>query len=98
MSGIDAVNGAHGLPYYTVGIRSKGCVTFAADKITDYESYIEYQDHELCKLAWSYAFNRGVLIAGNREAEWTLSIQHSDEDIDRYLAFYGEFIHDVTAA
>jgi len=98
MRGIDAVNSAHGLPYYTVGIRSKGCVTFAAQKITDYESYISLQDHELCKLAWAYAFNRGVLIAGNREAEWTLSIQHTDADIDAYLAFYEEFIQDVTAA
>ena len=98
MSGIDAVNAAHGLPYYTVGIRSKGCVTFSRTKITDYESYIEHQDHELCRLAWAYAFNRGVLIAGNREAEWTLSIQHADDDIDRYLAFYEELIRDVTAA
>ena len=97
MSGIDAVNAAHGLPYYTVGIRSKGCVTFSAERITDYESYIALQDHELCRLAWAYAFNRGVLIAGNREAEWTLSIQHSEDDIDRYLGFYEEFIGDVTS-
>ena len=97
MGGIDAVNAAHGLPYYTVGIRSKGCVTFAAGQITDYGSYLALQDHELCKLAWAYAFNRGVLIAGNREAEWTLSIQHTDDDIDSYLAFYEELIHDVTA-
>lgn len=96
MSGIDAINVAFGMPYYTVGIRSKGCVTFARQKVTDYESYIECQDHELCKLAWAYAFNRGVLVAGNREAEWTLSIQHTDEDVDRYLAFYEEFIHDAT--
>ncbi len=92
----DAVAEKYNFPAYTVGIRSKGCVNFASGKITDYESFIKYQDHELVALAWLYNINRGVIIAPGREEEWTLSIQHTDEDIDRYVGAYEDLIRDVT--
>ena len=93
----DAISKKYNFPAYTVGISSKGCVNFASGKITDYESFIKYQDHELVALAWLYNFNRGVIIAPGREEEWTLSVQHTDEDIDRYVAAYEDLVRDVTA-
>ena len=94
---LDAVAKKYSFPGYTVGIRSKGCFNFAAGKITDYESFIKYQDHELVALAWLYNFNRGVVIAPGREEEWTLSVQHTDEDIDRYVAAFEDLVRDTTA-
>ena len=47
----DAICKKYDFPGYTVGISSKGCVNFASGKITDYESFIKYQDHELVALA-----------------------------------------------
>jgi glutamate-1-semialdehyde 2,1-aminomutase len=93
----DAISKKYNFPAYTVGIRSKGCVNFASQKVTDYESFIKYQDHELVGLAWLYNFNRGVIIAPGREEEWTLSVTHTDEDIDLYVSAYEELIRDVTA-
>ena len=93
----DAICAKYDFPGYTVGISSKGCVNFAAGKINDYESFIKYQDHELVALAWLYNFNRGVIIAPGREEEWTLSIQHTDEDIDLYVNAFEDLIRDVTA-
>ena len=93
----DAVSKKYSFAAYTVGISSKGCVNFASNKITDYESFIKYQDHELVALAWLYNFNRGVVIAPGREEEWTLSITHTDEDIDLYVAAYEDLVRDVTA-
>jgi glutamate-1-semialdehyde 2,1-aminomutase len=92
----DDVCKKYNFPAYTVGISSKGCVNFASGKITDYESFIKYQDHDLVALAWLYNFNRGVIIAPGREEEWTLSIQHSDEDVDLYVAGLDALLHDVT--
>ena len=92
----DAVAAKHRFPAYTVGIRSKGCVNFASSKVTDYESFIKYQDHELVALAWLYNINRGIIIAPGREEEWTLSVQHTDADIDRYVAAYEDLVRDVT--
>jgi glutamate-1-semialdehyde 2,1-aminomutase len=93
----DAICDKYDFPGYTVGISSKGCVNFASGKITDYESFIKYQDHELVALAWLYNFNRGVVIAPGREEEWTLSIQHTDEDIDRFVKAFEDLVVDVTA-
>jgi glutamate-1-semialdehyde 2,1-aminomutase len=97
LKGCDAVCKRYDFPAYTVGISSKGCVNFADGKITDYESFIKYQDHELVALAWLYNFNRGVVIAPGREEEWTLSITHTDADIDLYVSALDELIKDVTA-
>ena len=92
----DAICAKYDFPGYTVGIRSKGCVDFATGPITDYESFQMYQNGDLSELAWLYNFNRGVLMAPGREEEWTLSIQHTDEDIDRYVGAFEELVRDVT--
>ena len=97
IAGCDAVCAKYDFPAYTVGISSKGCVNFADGKITDYESFIRHQDHELVALAWLYNFNRGIVIAPGREEEWTLSITHTDADIDLYVSAFDELISDVTA-
>jgi glutamate-1-semialdehyde 2,1-aminomutase len=96
IAGSDAVCAKYHFPGYTVGISSKGCVNFASGKITDYESFIKYQDHELVALAWLYNFNRGIIIAPGREEEWTLSITHTDEDIQAYVDAFEDLVRDVT--
>jgi glutamate-1-semialdehyde 2,1-aminomutase len=97
IAGCDAICEKYDFPGYTVGISSKGCVNFASGKITDYETFIKYQDHELVALAWLYNFNRGVVIAPGREEEWTLSITHTDDDIDLYVAAFEDLVRDVSA-
>lgn len=97
ISECDAICAKYNFPGYTVGISSKGCVNFATGKITDYESFIRYQNVELCYLAWLYNMNRGIIIAPGREEEWTLSIQHTDDDIDLYVNTFEELVKEVTA-
>ncbi len=96
ISECDAICAKYDFPGYTVGIRSKGCVDFTTGRITDFESFQTYQNGALSELAWLYNFNRGVLMAPGREEEWTLSVQHTDEDIDRYVAAFEELVRDVT--
>jgi glutamate-1-semialdehyde 2,1-aminomutase len=91
----DAVCKKYDFPGYTVGISSKGCVNFAHGKITDYESFIKYQDADLVALAWLYNINRGLIIAPGREEEWTLSITTPD-DMDLMSRLRGP-LRDVTA-
>jgi glutamate-1-semialdehyde 2,1-aminomutase len=93
----DAICAKYEFPGYTVGISAKGCVNFATGRITDYESFIRYQDVALCYLAWLYNINRGVIIAPGREEEWTLSVQHTDEDIDRYVNAFEGLVKEVVA-
>jgi glutamate-1-semialdehyde 2,1-aminomutase len=85
------------LPGYAVGVGAKGCVTFSPERIVDYETYKANQDGELCDLAWLYNMNRGVFMTPGREEEWTLSVVHSFEDCDAFVAAFEEMAADLTA-
>ncbi len=98
LRGCDRVIDQYGLGAYTVGIESKGCVTFSPVHITDYESFKAHQDKDLSELAWLYNMNRGIFMTPGREEEWTLSVQHTQEDVDRYVAVFEEMAHDLTRA
>jgi hypothetical protein len=39
----------------------------------------------------------GLIIAPGREEEWTLSILHTDDDIDLYVNTFEELVKEVTA-
>jgi glutamate-1-semialdehyde 2,1-aminomutase len=58
--------------------------------LTDYESFKDNQDAELCDLAWLYNMNRGIFMTPGREEEWTLSVTHTEEAVDAYLEVFAE--------
>jgi glutamate-1-semialdehyde 2,1-aminomutase len=97
LSGCQRVIDDYRLPGYAVGVGAKGCVTFSPTKIVDYETYKENQDGELCDLAWLYNMNRGIFMTPGREEEWTLSVVHSFEDCDAFVAAFDEMAADLTA-
>ena len=97
VQGCQAVVDEYGLPGYAIGIGSKGCVTFAPVKVVDYETFKAHQDAELADLAWLYNANRGIFMTPGREEEWTLSVTHTDEAIDAYIAVFREMAADLTA-
>jgi glutamate-1-semialdehyde 2,1-aminomutase len=97
VQGCQAVVDEYGLPGYALGIGSKGCVTFAPVKVVDYETFKAHQDAELADLAWLYNANRGIFMTPGREEEWTLSVTHTDEAIDAYIAVFREMAADLTA-
>jgi glutamate-1-semialdehyde 2,1-aminomutase len=97
LAGCDEVIAQYGLPGYSVGIGSKGCVTFSPTKVVDYESFKANQDAELCDLAWLFNMNRGIYMTPGREEEWTLSVSHTDEAVDRYVEVFAEMARDLTA-
>jgi glutamate-1-semialdehyde 2,1-aminomutase len=92
-----AVLDRFGLPGYSIGVGAKGCVTFAPERIVDYETFKEHQDAELAELSWLYNMNRGVFMTPGREEEWTLSVAHSVEDCGKFVAAFEEMAADLTA-
>ena len=86
----------YGLSGYSVGVGSKGCVTFSPAKIVDYETFKENQDEELSDLAWLFNMNRGIFMTPGREEEWTLSVAHTPEDCDTFVAAFDEMAADLT--
>src|SRR4051812_37306189 len=97
LAGCTEVVRRYDLPGYALGVGAKGCVTFSPQKIVDYETFKETQDAELADLAWLFNMNRGVFMTPGREEEWTLSVTHTDESVDRYVAVFDEMARDLTA-
>lgn len=97
LAGCQSVIDDFNLPGYTVGLGSKGCVTFSTEKIVDYASFKANQNGPLCDLAWLYNMNRGIYMTPGREEEWTLSVTHDDAAVDAYVAVFREMAADLTA-
>ena len=87
----------HGLPAYTEGLGAKGCVIFSPDRIYEYRDYLTKVDGNLSTLAWLYHMNHGIFMTPGVEEEWTLSIAHTDEHLDRYVAAFEAFASDLSA-
>ena len=96
LEGCTGVIEKYALPGYAVGIGSKGCVTFSTAKVVDYETFAANQDAELADLAWLFNMNRGIYMTPGREEEWTLSVTHTDESVDRYVAVFEEMAREIT--
>jgi glutamate-1-semialdehyde 2,1-aminomutase len=98
MAACDRVIEAHGLPCYTEGLGAKGCVVFAPEPLREYRDYLTKVDAELATLAWLFHMNNGVFMTPGVEEEWTLSIAHSEADLQRFVDAFEAFAKDVTAA
>jgi glutamate-1-semialdehyde 2,1-aminomutase len=96
VSGCQAVVERYRLPGYVVGVGAKGCVTFSPVEVVDYETFKANQDAELTELAWLFSMNRGIFMTPGREEEWTLSVTHTDEAIDAYVAVFDELASELT--
>ena len=96
LEGCGGVVERYRLPGYAVGIGAKGCVTFSPVKVVDYETFKEHQDEELTELGWLWNMNRGIFATPGREEEWTISVQHTDEAVDRYVSVFEELARELT--
>ncbi len=97
LDGCQRIIEEYGLPCYTEGIGAKGCVVFSAERLYEYRDYLTKVDEELSRLAWLYHMNHGIFMTPGAEEEWTLSIAHEEEDLQRYLDAFEAFARDVTA-
>ena len=96
LEGCQEVCDRYGLPAYAVGVASKGCVMFADERVVDYRSYAKHFNDELNYLGWLYHMVNGVYMTPGADEQWTLSVMHSDDEIDHYVAVFDEFANDVT--
>jgi len=84
------------LPGYAVNVGPKGCVMFTPARVTNYRDFIGL-DSELWAASFFYLANRGILLPPGPDDQWTLSVQHTDADIDRYVSTFRDFAQELTA-
>ncbi len=84
------------LPAHTVGMGSKGCVVMSTEPVLEYRDYLTKIHHELTDLAWLFHMNRGVFMTPGQDEEWTLSVMHTEADLQRYIDAFETFAREVT--
>ena len=94
----DEIIEQYGLPCYTSGIGAKGCVVFSPEPLREYRDYLTKVDGDLATLAWLYHMNHGVFMTPGVEEEWTLSVAHTEADMQKFADALEAFARDVTAA
>ena len=95
LAGCDEIIERYQLPCYTEGLGAKGCVVFAAEPLREYRDYLTKVDDDLSTLAWLFHMNHGIFMTPGVEEEWTLSIAHTDEHVQRYLDAFETFARSV---
>jgi glutamate-1-semialdehyde 2,1-aminomutase len=91
MEGIGQVIDTYGLPAYPLGFGAKGSVTFSDRRVRDYRDFLAVDDR-LSHLHWLFQHNGGVFLPPWGKAEqWTLSVQHTTEDVQRFVANFDTF-------
>jgi glutamate-1-semialdehyde 2,1-aminomutase len=93
-SGCQAVLDEFGLPGYAINVGPKGCVMFTPERVTNYRDFIGL-DSELWTAFFFYLANRGILLPPGPDDQWTLSVQHTEEEIDRHVAVFRDFAQEI---
>jgi len=92
--GLDTVIAEYELPFHVTTLAARGGVTYRAERVRNYRDYLEI-DKSNAYLAWLYQCNRGVLMAPGAEENWTLSVQHSVDDVQHYVDNFAEMARDL---
>jgi glutamate-1-semialdehyde 2,1-aminomutase len=79
-----------GIPAHTMDLGAKGCVSYRAEPLHNYRDYLE-TNPALFAASFPWMVNRGVFLTPGDEEQWTLSVQHTEDDVRRYVDTFGEF-------
>lgn len=94
--GTEAVIERHHLAAHVATAGAKGSVIYSAEPMRTYRDFLRI-DGRYAMAAWLYQFNRGVFLPPWAKGEqWLISVQHSSEDIDRYLETLDDFAAVIT--
>ncbi len=89
--------GQHHLPGYVSAYGAKGAVIFSPVRIRNYRDFLRY-DSRYGHAHWLYQHNGGVFLPpwGKME-QWTLSVQHTADDIELAASNLERFARELSA-
>src|SRR3954449_1420633 len=83
--GCDGVMERSGIAGYTTAMAARGAVTYRAERVRNYRDYLEVSD-DLAYVNWLVECHRGGFLGPWGKSEnWTLTVQHSEEDVRRHV-------------
>jgi glutamate-1-semialdehyde 2,1-aminomutase len=88
---LEAVIAQHGFAWHVVAVGAKGCVTFRRERVREFRDFLEI-DARLGHLHWLMQHNGGVFLPPwGKVEQWLLSVQHDEDDVDRFAANFARF-------
>jgi glutamate-1-semialdehyde 2,1-aminomutase len=84
-----------GIEAVTTDLGCKGSITFRNKPLERYRDYTEIDD-SIFDAYWYWLVNRGIFQTPGKEEQWTISVQHTEEDIDLSLDVFAEYCRTVT--
>jgi glutamate-1-semialdehyde 2,1-aminomutase len=85
-----------GIPAHTVDLGAKGCVSYRAEPLTNYRDFLETIP-EIYWASYPWMVNRGIFMTPGDEEQWTVSVQHTEDDVQKYVDAFGEFCQVLTS-
>jgi glutamate-1-semialdehyde 2,1-aminomutase len=82
------------IPGHTVDLGAKGCVSYRETPLTNYRDFLETHT-ELYWASYPWMVNRGIFMTPGDEEQWTISVQHTEDDIATYVDAFGEFCQEL---
>lgn len=82
------------LPMHVAQIGAKGCAMFRYERARNYRAWWEI-DMDVSYAYWLYLANRGILFPPGFDDQWTVSIQHTQEDIDHHVHVFQQFVREL---
>ena len=92
--GLESAMESRGLPWHVNMIRARGGLQHVPRPVRDFRGYAA-QDERVIRLRWLYQVNRGLFEPGSDP--WTISVQHTEDDVRRYVENFEAFADAVTA-
>jgi glutamate-1-semialdehyde 2,1-aminomutase len=85
----------HGLPYCAVNVGCNGTVFWRQTPPTNYREWLD-QDFDAFWRYWHMNLNRGVIPQAQcYDEQWTVSVQHTEKDVDHMLAVFDEICREM---
>lgn len=85
-----------GIPAHAVDLGAKGCVSYRKEPLTNYADFLETIP-ELFYASFSWMINRGIFMTPGDEEQWTISVQHTEEDVQHYIDEFGAFCSELVS-
>jgi glutamate-1-semialdehyde 2,1-aminomutase len=83
------------MPMHVAQIGAKGCAMFRHERAYNYRAWWEI-DMRLSYAYWLFLANRGILFPPGFDDQWTISIQHTQDDIDHHAHVFQQFVTELT--
>ena len=83
------------MPMHVAQIGAKGCAMFRYARARNYRAWWEI-DMRVSYAYWLFLANRGILFPPGFDDQWTVSVQHTQADIDHHLHVFQQFVQELT--